>query len=96
MNRRAQWVLLSICVSVSTSLGACAYDPSKDAYEVPEHIRQRETLRQDSYAEPRLDNASIDPQVEGSFCVQHCKTPVDASPGQGDPQQGELPCSERI
>lgn len=92
MNRRAQWVLLSSCVSVSTSLGACAYDASsKDAYEVPDHIRERQTLRQDPYAEPRLDNAPIDPQVKGSFCIQHRNAPVDESPRQGHPQQGELP-----
>ncbi len=70
MNRHAQWVLLAGCASVCVNLDACAHDAtSKDAYEVPEHIRERETLRQDPYAEPRPNNAPIDPHPKGFFNV---------------------------
>ena len=48
----------SLCVNVSASVHDAS---SKNHYEVPEHIRERSTLRQDPYAEPRPDNAPIDP-----------------------------------
>lgn len=38
-------------------------------YEIPEHIRERQTLRNDGYSEPRPDNAPIDPQYRGFFYV---------------------------
>lgn len=36
---------------------------------VPEHQRERGFLRQDSYAEPRLDNAPFDPKLRGFFLI---------------------------
>ncbi len=36
---------------------------------VPEHQREREFLRQDSYADPRLDNAPFDPKLRGFFLI---------------------------
>jgi hypothetical protein len=36
---------------------------------VPEHQREREFLRQDSYAYPRLDNATFDPKLRGFFLI---------------------------
>ncbi len=54
--------LLASYAAVCVSLGACAYDPSsRDDYEVPKHIRERQTLRQDPYADPRPNNAPVDP-----------------------------------
>ena len=68
MNRRGQRILFAGYASVCLSLGACSHDAStKDAYEVPEHICERQTLRQDPYAEPRPDNAPIDCNSRNSF-----------------------------
>lgn len=36
---------------------------------VPDHNRERGFLRQDSYAEPRLDNAPFDPKLRGFFRI---------------------------
>lgn len=36
---------------------------------VPEHHRERGFLRQDSYADPRLDNAPFDPKLRGFFLI---------------------------
>jgi hypothetical protein len=36
---------------------------------VPEHQRERGFLRQDSYADPRLDNAPFDPKLRGFFLI---------------------------
>lgn len=36
---------------------------------VPEHHRERGFLRQDHYADPRLDNAPFDPQLRGFFLI---------------------------
>ena len=90
MNRRGQRILFAGYASVCLSLGGCSCDAlSKDTYEAPEHIRERQTLRQDSYAEPRPDNAPIDPQFHGFFSIQQAYPPEDI--GQRYQQQGELP-----
>jgi len=90
MKRLGRGVLLAGYATLCASLSACVYDASsKDAYEVPEHIRDRQTLRQDPYAEPRPDNAPIDPQFKGFFSIQHPDTPVDTK--EGDQQQGGTP-----
>jgi hypothetical protein len=87
MNRLGQGVLLAGYATLCASLSACVYDASsKDAYEVPEHIRDRQTLRQDPYAEPRPDNAPIDPQFKGFFSIQPSNESADT--GQGHQQQG--------
>jgi hypothetical protein len=53
----------------------------KNDYEVPEHIRERQTLRQDPYAEPRPDNAPIDPQFKGFFPVPQPNESPDSEKG---------------
>lgn len=42
--------------------------------EVPEHERERGMLRQDNYADPRLDNAPFDPQLRGFFRLPGTET----------------------
>ena len=37
--------------------------------EVPEHARERGMLRQDNYADPRVDNAPFDPELRGFFHI---------------------------
>jgi hypothetical protein len=87
MNRLGRGVLLAGCASACLCLVACSHDASsKNAYEVPEHIQERQTLRQDSYAEPRPDNAPIDPQFKGFFPIQPSDEPADT--GQGHQQHG--------
>lgn len=92
MNRRGQRILFAAYASVCLSLGACSHDASsKDAYEVPEHIRERQSLRQDSYAAPRPNNAPIDPQFKGFFSIQQPDPPTESGQGQRHQQQGEMP-----
>lgn len=75
-------VLLAGYASACMCLGACAENTlSVNAYEVPEHIRERQTLRQDSYAEPRPDNAPIDPQFKGFFSIRQPDPPADTWQG---------------
>jgi len=81
MNRLKHCVLLISCASAWMCLGACAHGPSsKDDYEVPEHIRERQTLRHDSYAEPRPDNAPIDPGFRG-FSEAEISTDIEHEQG---------------
>jgi hypothetical protein len=90
MNRWGQRILFAGYASVCLSLGGCSHDASsKDTYEVPEHIRERQTLRQDPYAEPRPDNAPIDPQFKGFFSIQQPDPPGDT--GHRPQQPGGLP-----
>jgi len=42
--------------------------------EVPEHERERGMLRQDNYADPRIDNAPFDPQLRGFFRLPGTET----------------------
>ena len=63
MNELGRGFLLATCATVCVGLAACAYDASsRDDYEVPQHIRERQTLRQDPYADPRPNNAPTDAQ----------------------------------
>jgi outer membrane DcaP-like protein len=42
--------------------------------EVPAHERERGMLRQDNYADPRIDNAPFDPQLRGFFRLPGTET----------------------
>lgn len=42
--------------------------------QVPEHERERGMLRQDNYADPRVDNAPFDPQLRGFFRLPGTQT----------------------
>jgi hypothetical protein len=80
-----QWAVFARGAVVLLGLVACSADRSHhETYEVPEHIREHHTLRQDSYGAPRPDNAPIDPQFKGFFSVPEAGQQRDAPTGAGE------------